>query len=98
MTILLNNGEKYITDNPHTDDLRETLLLKGIEIRDKNDSSLSQTIPALALVISIVFIIVIAVKKGNFGKASVTNIEIEDYSKNKTTALNFYYAPFLMSK
>ena len=33
----------------------------------------------------------IAVKKGNFGKASVTNIEIEDYSKNKTTALNFDY-------
>lgn len=91
MTILLNNGEKYITDNPHTDDLRETLLLKGIQIKDKNDSSLSQTLPALVLMISLITLIVTAVRRGHIGKTSVTNIEVEDYSKNKTTALNFDY-------
>ncbi len=35
MTVILNNGDKYSTDNPHTDTLKEKLLLNGIEVKDE---------------------------------------------------------------
>ena len=34
MTVILNNGEKYSTDNPHNDNLKETLLLNNIKLKD----------------------------------------------------------------
>ncbi|SFU83396.1 cell division protease FtsH [Clostridium sp. DSM 8431] len=89
MIVSLIDGEKYTTDNPHTNNLKENLLLKGIAIKDKNNSSPIHAIPTVILVTSIISIIFILVKEGKLNKSSVTNIETVDYSKDKDNALNF---------
>ncbi|MFT8348806.1 ATP-dependent metallopeptidase FtsH/Yme1/Tma family protein [Clostridium saccharoperbutylacetonicum] len=88
MTIILNNGDKYYTDNPHTDTLVEKLLLKGIEVKNENTPPLTKSIPSGIFVLSIISIMAMLLYKVK-GKNSVTSIEMQDFSKDQKNALNF---------
>ncbi|WP_459478201.1 ATP-dependent metallopeptidase FtsH/Yme1/Tma family protein [Clostridium saccharoperbutylacetonicum] len=88
MTIILNNGDKYYTDNPHTDTLVEKLLLKGIEVKNENTPPLTKSIPSGIFVLSIISIMAMLLYKVK-GKNSVTSIEMQDFSKDEKNALNF---------
>lgn len=82
MTIILNNGDKYYTDNPHTDTLVEKLLLKGIEVKNENTPPLTKSIPSGIFVLSIISIMAMLLYKVK-GKNSVTSIEMQDFSKDQ---------------
>jgi cell division protease FtsH len=88
MTIILNNGDKYYTDNPHTDTLVEKLLLKGIEVKNENTPPLTKSIPSGIFVLSIISIMAMLLYKVK-GKNSVTSIEMQDFSKDQKNALDF---------
>ncbi|MDD6771666.1 ATP-dependent metallopeptidase FtsH/Yme1/Tma family protein [Inconstantimicrobium porci] len=89
MTVILNDGTKYQTDNPHTDTIKETLLLKGIDVKDSNNGPISETIPQAVFGISLIAIAVIYITQARSGRSSVTSIEMEDFSKKKDHVLNF---------
>ncbi|EHJ00664.1 ATP-dependent metalloprotease FtsH [Clostridium sp. DL-VIII] len=89
MTIVLNNGDKYYTDNPHTDTLKEKLLLNGIEVKDQTTPPLTKSIPTGILMLSIVAIAVMTAQKFRGGTSSITAMDVQDFSKDKKAALNF---------
>ena len=89
MTVILNNGDKYSTDNPHSDTLKEKLLLNGIEVKDETTPPLAKTIPSGILVISVLTILAMLVYKARGGVSSVTSMDMQDFSKDKKMALNF---------
>lgn len=88
MIVLLNNGAKYSTDNPHTDTLKENLLLKGIEVKDETVPPLTKTIPSGIFAVSLIAIMAMLLPKARAG-SSVTSMEMQDFSKDKKSALNF---------
>jgi cell division protease FtsH len=89
MTVILNNGDKYSTDNPHTDTLKEKLLLNGIDVKDETTPPLTKTIPSGILGVSLFAIMAMLVYKAKGGASSVTSMEMQDFSKNKKAALDF---------
>ncbi len=89
MTVLLNNGDTYSTDNPQTDTLKENLLLKGIEVKDQTTPPLTKTIPTVIFALSILTLTAMLVSKSRGGGSSVTYMDMQDFSKNKKAALDF---------
>ena len=90
MTVLLNNGDKYSTDNPQTDTLKENLLLKGIEVKDETTPPLTKTIPTVILALSLLTLTAMLVSKSRGGSSSVTSMDMQDFSKDKKAALDFH--------
>lgn len=89
MIVLLTNGEKYSTDNPHTDTLKEKLLLNGIEVKDETTPPLTKSIPTGVFVLSLITIAAMLAYKTKAQGSSITSLEMQDFSKNKKAALNF---------
>ena len=89
MTVLLNNGDTYSTDNPQTDTLKENLLLKGIEVKDQTTPPLTKTIPTVIFALSLLTLTAMLVSKSRGGGSSVTYMDMQDFSKNKKAALDF---------
>jgi len=90
MTVLLSNGGKYSTDNPHTDTLKESLLLKGIEVKDEATPPLTKTIPTVILALSLLTLTAMVVSKSRSGSSSITAMDMQDFSKDKKSALDFH--------
>ncbi|AWK51785.1 cell division protein FtsH [Clostridium beijerinckii] len=89
MTVLLNNGDTYSTDNPQTDTLKENLLLSGIEVKDQTTPPLTKTIPTVIFALSLLTLTAMLVSKSRGGSSSVTYMDMQDFSKNKKAALDF---------
>ncbi len=89
MIVFLNDGTKYSTDNPHTDTLKEKLLLNGIEVKDQTTPPLTKTIPSGIFVLSLLTLMAMIVYKSRGGASSVTSMDMQDFSKDKKSALNF---------
>jgi cell division protease FtsH len=89
MSVILTNGDKYSTDNPHTGTLKETLLLKGIEVKDETTPPLTKTIPTVILALSLLALTAMVVSKSKGGSSSITAMEMQDFSKDKKSALDF---------
>ena len=89
MTVILNNGEKYSTDNPQTNNLKETLLLNNIKVKDETVAPLIKTLPSGIFVVSLLTIMFMLIAKARGGSGSMTSMDIEDFSKNKKVALDF---------
>lgn len=89
MTVILNNGEKYSTDNPQTNNLKETLLLNNIKVKDETVAPLIKTLPSGIFVVSLLTIMFILIAKARSGSGSMTSMDMEDFSKNKKVALDF---------
>jgi len=89
MSVILTNGDKYSTDNPHTGTLKEALLLKGIEVKDETTPPLTKTIPTVILALSLLAVTAMVVSKSKSGSSSITAMEMQDFSKDKKSALDF---------
>lgn len=89
MTVLLNNGDKYSTDNPHTDTLKENLLLNGIEVKDETIPPLTKTIPSGIFILSLLSLLAMLIVKARGGSSALTSMDMHDFSKNKKSALGF---------
>ncbi|BCZ45967.1 ATP-dependent zinc metalloprotease FtsH [Clostridium gelidum] len=89
MTVLLNNGDRYSTDNPQTNTLKESLLLTGIEVKDQTIPPLAKTIPIVILALSMLSLTAMLVTKSKSGGSSITYMDMHDFSKDKNSALDF---------
>ena len=89
MTVLLNNGDKYSTDNPQTNTLKESLLLNGIEVKDQTIPPLAKSVPTVILALSLLSLTAMLVTKSRSGGSSITHMDMQDFSKDKNAALDF---------
>ena len=89
MTVLLNNGDKYSTDNPQTNTLKESLLLNGIEVKDQTIPPLAKSVPTVILALSLLSLTAMLVTKSRSGGSSITYMDMQDFSKDKNAALDF---------
>ena len=88
IVVTLSSGEKYMTDNPDTDDFKQKLLQKNITVTDYSTPPLIKTLPSGVLVLSIIIIAAIIMSK-NRSTSSVTSMDLTDFSKNKKNKLTF---------
>lgn len=88
LTVFLNDGSKYSTDNPNSPTLKEDLLKNNIEILDEKVSSPSKTITSIVLLTSIISIVFISINKKGVGGSKISNLEVKDFSVDEN-ALNF---------
>lgn len=89
MKITLKNGDIYTTDNPENTSFKEEALLKNIVISESDSPPLRQSIPSAILGVSIIALLSMIIFKVRGGHSSVTSIDMEDFSKNKSAALSF---------
>lgn len=88
LTVLLNDGSKYSTENPNSPTLKEDLLKNNIEISDENISNPSKTLTSIVLLSSIILIVFISLNKKNLGASKITSLDIKDFSEDDSV-LNF---------
>lgn len=87
--VFLNDGTKYVTENPNTPTLKEDLLLKNINVSNENPQSPMKTIPSTVLVISVFAIVFITVNKGKFNSSSITDINVQDFNEKSKKSYSF---------
>ena len=90
LTVFLKDGTKYITDNPNTPNLKESLLLKNIQVLDENTPPLVKTLPSSILVISIFSIVFMTLNKGRSRSSSITNLDVKDFSEDNKHNFGFH--------
>ena len=84
LTVELKDSSKYVTDNPRSSTLTETLLSKGIVVSEKNPISFSNALAILVLIISVTMLFIS--KNTKFASKSLYSVdaldtkEILDYS------------------
>ncbi|GAB6169394.1 ATP-dependent zinc metalloprotease FtsH [Clostridium carnis] len=89
LTIFLKDGTKYVTPNPNSSTLKESLLKSNINVLDENFPPLSKTLSSSILVISIFSIAFMILNKGKLGSSSMTNLDVKDFNSDKNNNLNF---------
>ncbi|WLF70183.1 ATP-dependent metallopeptidase FtsH/Yme1/Tma family protein [Clostridium septicum] len=90
ITIFLKDGTKYSTDNPNSPTLKETLLANNIKVIDENSPSLTKTLSSFILVVSTVSLVFMVMNKSKRVGASMTNLDVKDFSSNKDNNFGFH--------
>ncbi|WP_066673363.1 ATP-dependent metallopeptidase FtsH/Yme1/Tma family protein [Clostridium septicum] len=90
ITIFLKDGTKYSTDNPNSPTLKETLLANNIKVIDENSPSLTKTLSSFILVVSTVSLVFMVMNKSRRVGASMTNLDVKDFSSNKDNNFGFH--------
>ncbi|GAA0124597.1 ATP-dependent zinc metalloprotease FtsH [Clostridium sp. CTA-19] len=86
--VLLNNGTSYLTDNPDSNTLRETLLSKNVSVKDKSNTYMLQTISSIFLIISIGYLTISTISKKK-SKGGISSLNTEDVSSVAKEKFNF---------
>ncbi len=81
--VILKNGDKFITDNPRTEDFKKELLTKGIKVRERDNEIGNKMVPIL---LSLGFITLLLYTKKNYSK--LAEKEINDLAKMETINYN----------
>lgn len=81
--VVLKNGEKFITDNPRTENFKNELLTKGIKVNEKDNGIENKMFPIL---LSIGLIVLVLYMKKNYSK--MAEKEINNLAKMETIDYN----------
>ena len=88
LKIELKNGKTYLTENPKSQNFKENLLKKDINIVENSSQPLEKTIPSLILTISILFIVYFTFIKKKV-TSNFSSLDTEDFSNPNKNLLNF---------
>jgi len=85
ITVVDKFGNKYSTDNPNSNTLKETLLKEGISVESSSTLPTNQRIAVIFLSLSAVTTIFMAIKRNSSGgtMTSITAIDGQSVSKDK---------------
>lgn len=87
--VILKNGSNYTTDNPKTDNFRETLLKDGINVQEQSPVSVGQTIATLLFVFSVASFAIILIRSSNIASAGMLSVDHLDTSAAIKTKYSF---------
>lgn len=78
INIKLKDGSLYTTDNPRTNDFKDTLLKNGIKVSESKPFTKSESLPLAGFIISLAVLVVMSLKNSRLtspSKLSVDSIE-----------------------
>lgn len=87
--VVLKNGSNYTTDNPKTNNFKETLLKDGINVQEQSPASVGQTIATMLFVFSIASFAVILIRSSNITSAGVLSVDHLDASASVNSKCSF---------
>lgn len=76
--VKLNNGSQYETDNPRTNEFKETMLTKGISVSEELPTDIKQVVSIVVLVLSLVSIAIMAIKPSNITSKRILSVDALD--------------------
>ena len=80
MTITLDDGTVYSTDNPNSISLKEELLTNNVNVLEATDAPLGKNIATATFVISLFSIVFLTINKRKAGNSSLTDMNVADVS------------------
>jgi cell division protease FtsH len=89
MKITYKDGKSDYTENPRTINLKETLLLKGINVHEGGDSNPLDAIPLIAFFIIMISVLVFTITKGRGSKGSAFKLSTIDVTPEENTSISF---------
>jgi cell division protease FtsH len=89
INVLLKDGTKYLTDNPNSITLKEELLSKGIEVKASNTMPPLQRIPATMLGLSLLSIVIMALRSSSLSGGKITSLDAVDAQGMAKENFNF---------
>lgn len=90
INVLLKDGTNYVTDNPNSITLKEDLLSKGIEVRASAAMPIAQRIPVTILGLSLLSLIILAIRNSSISGSKITSIEALDGQNIAKEKFNFH--------
>lgn len=89
ITVKLNNGNLYESDNPRTNDFKESLLKNNITVSEDVPYNNKKLFPSVGLIISIIAIIAMWIKSSNITSKGILSVDSLDTVEVKNTDYNF---------
>jgi cell division protease FtsH len=89
MKIKAKNGKVSYTENPRSLTLKESLLLKGINVHEGDTSSLVDAIPVAGFFIIVLAFAAFAIIRGKNGKGSAFKLSTIDVIPEDSNSINF---------
>lgn len=90
INVLLKDGTNYVTDNPNSITLKEDLLSKGIEVKASATMPIAQRIPVTILGLSLLSLIILAIRNSSISGSKITSIEALDGQSIAKEKFNFH--------
>jgi cell division protease FtsH len=87
--IVLKDGTRYKTDNPKSNNFKETLLSAGIKVSEKTDAASIETIPAITLGLSLLTILILFLRSSSLGTKGMNSVDALDAQAVSNNKLNF---------
>jgi cell division protease FtsH len=89
INVILNDGTKYLTDNPNSITLKEDLLSKGIEVKTSSTMPPTQRIPVTMLGLSLLAIVIMTLRNSSLSGGKITSLNAEDVQGIAKESFNF---------
>lgn len=83
------DGKLYETDNPRIDNFKEVLLKQGVNVSEQAPSNMKEVMPISGFVISVIAIIVMALKSSNISAKKMLSVDSMDLSTSEGLASGF---------
>lgn len=87
--VKLNDGKIYETDNPRTNEFKESMLKNSITVSENIPSDIRQTLSIAGLLISIIAIIAMVIKSSNIASRGMLSVDALDTTAVENSDFNF---------
>ncbi|MBC2580195.1 ATP-dependent metallopeptidase FtsH/Yme1/Tma family protein [Clostridium sp. DJ247] len=89
IVVKLNDGKKYETDNPRTNNFKEIMLKDGVSVSEQLPSDTKQIYPMVTLFMSLIAIVVMSVKFSNIASKRIRSVDALDAAAVADLGLGF---------
>lgn len=90
INIKLKDGSLYTTDNPRTNDFKDTLLKNGIKVSESQPFTKSESIPFAGFIISLAVLAVMSLKNARL--TSPSKLSVDSIEANAVVKSNFNFS------
>jgi cell division protease FtsH len=76
--VILKDGSKYKTDNPKSNNFKETLLVSGVNVSEKSPSSTIEILPSITLGLSLIMLLILFLRSSSIASRGFVSVDSLD--------------------
>lgn len=76
--VILKDGSKYKTDNPKSNNFKETLLVSGVNVSEKSPSSTIEILPSITLGLSLIMLLILFLRSSSVASRGFVSVDSLD--------------------